>query len=219
MARFSDKWYQTNDYARAVFGDEPAHIRATREAVAEAGLPDWAVTPEVGRFLAMLARTTGGRTALEVGTLGGYSTLWLLEGMAPEGRIVTIEYDDHHADVAAAEFDRHGLSDRVDLRRGTALDLLPGIVSELGPRSLDLVFIDADKESLPEYYDITSDLVVPGGLLIVDNIFGTGQSWIDDMSDPGIAATDRMNRTAAADERFETAGLFVRSGLLVSRRR
>ncbi len=80
------------------------------------------------------------------------------------------------------------------------------------------MFIDANKEAYPEYYELTAPLVVPGGLLLVDNIFGTGSTWIDDLSDPESAATDRMNRRAAADDRFETAGLFVRSGLLVARR-
>jgi len=219
MEMTPQRWAFTNAYARDVFGREPAHIAANRGAAAAEGLPTWAVSADVGRLLALLTRTTRGQLALEIGTLGGYSTLWLVDGLAADGRVITIEYVDRHADFAASEFVRHGLADRIDVRRGPALDLLPGIASELGPRSVDVVFIDADKESYPEYYALTSGLVAPGGLLIVDNIFGTGSSWIDDPSDPGIAATDRMNRLAAADERFDTTGLFVRSGLLIARRR
>lgn len=214
-----ERWTVTNTYAREVFGGEPAHIRANREAAEAAGLPSWAVTPEVGRLLSVLASTTAGETAVEVGTLGGYSTLWLLHGMRPSARIITIEYVDAHADFCEEQFAEHGVSEQIDLRRGTALDLLPRIADELGPGSVDVVFIDADKEPYPEYYELTADLVAPGGLLLVDNIFGTGASWIDDMSHPDSVATDRMNRMAAADDRFETAGVFVRSGLLVARRR
>jgi caffeoyl-CoA O-methyltransferase len=219
MARWSDRWYATNEYAREVFGDEPPHIEASRVRADAAGIPNIAVTPELGRFLSILVRTTRGRLALEVGTLGGYSTLWLLEGLQSDGKVITIEYLDEHADFAEREFADAGVADRVDLRRGDARSLLPAIAEALGPESVDVVFIDADKESYPDYYEMTSGLVVPGGLLLIDNIFGTGTTWIDDLSTADSAATDEMNRRAAADERFETAGLFVRSGLMVARRR
>jgi caffeoyl-CoA O-methyltransferase len=215
----SDRWYATNDYARDVFGSEPEHIRSIREAAEVAQLPSIAVTPELGHLLALLMKTTGGERALEIGTLGGYSTLWLLEGMQPSGTIVTVEYEDRHADFCDEHFARLGVDDRISVRRGTALDLLPPIVADLGPASLDLVFIDADKPSYPAYYEMTRDLVKPGGLLLVDNIFGTGSSWIDDLSHPNSDAADRMNRTAASDPDFDAAGLFVRSGLLIARRR
>jgi len=213
------RWASTTAYAREVFGREPDHIRANRKAAEEVGLPSWAVTPEVGRLLALLAATTAGRSGLEIGTLGGYSTLWLLEGMRPDARIITLEYLDAHADFAEQEFARHGVGERVEVRRGVALDLLPEIAHELGSESVDVAFIDADKASYPDYYEATAGLVAPGGLLLVDNIFGTSGSWIDDLTHPDSAATDRMNRRAAADDRFDAAGVFVREGLLVARRR
>ena len=213
------RWRSTNAYARAVYGAEPHHIRANREAADEAGLPTWAVSPELGRLLALLSKTTRGRSALEVGTLGGYSTLWLLEGMRPDARIITLESVDAHADFAEREFERHGVADRIELRRGQALDVLPAIVQALGPESLDIVFIDADKVSYPDYYELTSGLVAPGGLLLVDNIFGSSGAWIDEVEHPDAVAIDRMNRRAATDDRFDSAGVFVRAGLLVARRR
>lgn len=213
------RWNSTNAYAREVYGAEPDHIRANREAAEAAGLPTWAISPELGRLLALLARTTQGRSALEVGTLGGYSALWLLEGMRPDARLITIEHADAHADFSAREFDRCGLGDRVELRRGPALDLLPGIAEELGPASQDVVFIDADKGAYPDYYELTADLVAPGGLLLVDNIFGSSGAWIDEVDHPDAQAIDRMNRRAASDDRFDSAGVFVRAGLLVARRR
>ena len=219
MEMTHERWTRTNEYAREVFGTEPEHIEAIRLAADAAGLPSWAVTPEVGALLRLLASTTEGRRALEIGTLGGYSTLWILEGMDPDGEMITIEFDPGHADFCEEQFDALGVADRISLRRGAALDVLPGIVDESGPASLDLVFIDADKEPYPDYYRLTRDLVRPGGLLVVDNVFGTGSSWIDDLSDPGMAAVDEMNRLAAADEDFVTAGIFMRAGLLVARRR
>ena len=212
------RWTSTNDYARAVYGAEPDHIRANREAADAAGLPTWAISPELGRLLALLAKTTRGRSALEIGTLGGYSTLWLLEGMQPEARIITIEYADAHAEFSDREFARCGVSDRVDLRRGVALELLPEIVAAVGPSSQDIVFIDADKRSYPDYYELTADLVAPGGLLLVDNIFGSSGAWIDEVDHPEAQAIDRMNRRAAADGRFDSAGVFVRAGLRIARR-
>ena len=213
------RWAFTSAYAREVFGQEPHHLRANRRAAERAGLPSWAITPEVGSLLALLASTTVGRSCLQIGTLGGYSTLWLLEGMRPHARIITLESDDAHADFAEREFARHGVEERVELRRGAALDLLPEIAQALGPESLDVVFIDADKASYPDYYEATAGLVAPTGLLLVDNIFGTSGTWIDDLGHPEAAAIDRMNRRAASDDRFEAAGVFVREGLLVARRR
>jgi predicted O-methyltransferase YrrM len=213
------RWNSTNAYAREVYGVEPEHIRINREGADAAGLPTWAISPDLGRLLALLARTTQGRSALEIGTLGGYSALWLLEGMRPDGRMITLEYAEAHADYSEAEFARCGVGDRVDLRRGPALELLPAIVEELGPASQDIVFIDADKTAYPDYYELTAELVVPGGLLLVDNIFGAGGAWIDDSDHPDARAIDRMNRRAAADARFDSAGVFVRAGLLVARRR
>lgn len=213
------RWLRTNAYAREVYGREPDHIRANREAAEDAGLPSWAISPELGRLLALLAGMTRGRLGLEIGTLGGYSTLWLLEGMAPDARLITIESAAAHADFCERQFALHGVGGRVELRRGAALDLLPGIRAELAPESVDVVFIDADKVSYPAYYEATADLVAPGGLLLVDNIFGSSGAWIDEVGRPEIVAIDRMNRMAAADDRFVSAGVFVRAGLLVARRR
>ena len=212
------RWKSTNAYAREVYGAEPEHIRANREGADAAGLPTWAVSPELGRLLALLAKTTEGRSALEIGTLGGYSTLWLLEGMRPDARVITLEYADAHAVYSEREFARCGVGDRVQVRRGIALELLPGIVSELGPESQDIVFIDADKASYPDYYELTAGLVSPGGLLLVDNIFGSSGAWIDETDHPEAQAIDRMNRRAASDARFDSAGVFVRAGLLIARR-
>ena len=212
------RWDVATAYIGSVFGAEDAVLQELRREAAEAGIPNWAVGADLGRLLMVLAKTTPGRRALEIGTLGGYSTIWIALGMRSDGRVTTIEYDDRHADFAERQFARAGLADRIAVLRGRALDVLSGFVAANPPGSIDLVFIDADKTSYPEYYRITRDLVSPGGLLLVDNILGTGSTWMGDGS-PESAATDAMNRMAAADPDFDTAGVFVRQGLLVARRK
>lgn len=212
------RWDAATAYVESVFGAEDAVLRSLRRQAVAAGIPDWAVSADLGRFLMVLAKTTPGRRALEIGTLGGYSTIWIARGMRPDGRVTTIESDDRHADFAERQFVRAGLADRIAVLRGRARDVLPTFATTNAAGSIDLVFIDADKASYPEYYRLTRGLVSPGGLLLVDNILGTGSTWVGDGS-ADTAATDEMNRMAAADPDFDTAGVFVRQGLLVARRK
>ena len=218
MRMTHERWRHTQRYAQDVFGKEDELLVALTRDAELAGLPSWAVSADIGRFLMMLASFTPGRLALEIGTLGGYSAIWIARGMAPDGRLITIEYDDHHASFAEGQFAAAGLGDRVEVRRGPALDLLPGIAQEVGPGSLDFVFIDAEKTEYPDYFAAVRDLVAPGGLLVVDNVFGTGATWIDDLSDPGSRATDDMNRAIAADPGFLATALSARAGVLVAKR-
>ena len=218
MEMTPQRWAATNEYAIEVFGTEDDVLRRLRADAVIAGLPDIAVTPDVGRLLQILASTTRGRLALELGTLGGYSTMWLARGLRPEGRLITVEFNDRHADFAEQHFAAAGLAGQIDVRRGPALDVLPGIAAEVGVGSVDVVFIDADKAEYPDYYLGVKKLLAPGAMLLVDNIFGTGRSWVDDLSDPGMAGVDRMNRMVAADPDFVTAGVSIRQGILVARR-
>ena len=219
MEMTPQRWAATNQYALEVFGSEDDVLRRLRGDAVTAGLPDIAVTPDVGRLLQILASTTRGRMALELGTLGGYSTMWLVRGLRPGGRLITVEFNDRHADFAEQHFAAAGLAGQIDVRRGPALDVLPGIAAEVGVGSVDVVFIDADKAEYPDYYLGVKELLAPGAMLLVDNIFGTGRSWVDDLSDPGMAGVDRMNRMVAADPDFVTAGVSIRQGILVARRR
>ncbi len=152
--------------ADMLLGDDPA---SAREASHAAGLPDIAVSRPQARFLELMVRVTGARAVLEVGTLGGYSAIVMARALPPGGRLVTIEIDPHHADVAAANFAAAGVADRVDLRVGRAADLLP----TLSP-PFDLAFIDADKPSNCLYLREALRLVRPGGLIIVDNVVREG---------------------------------------------
>jgi predicted O-methyltransferase YrrM len=152
-----------------VLEDDPV-LSAALEASDAAGLPKIAVSPQQGKFLSLLAAATGARRILEIGTLGGFSTIWLARGAGPDGRVTTLEYEPKHAEVARANIERAGLGDRVEVLVGAALDTLPSVTG--GP--FDLVFIDADKENNPGYLEWAVKLTRPGSIILVDNVIREG---------------------------------------------
>lgn len=208
-----ERWDFLNDYAREVFGDEDQQLETLMERAAEAGLPRIAVSPDVGRLLKILTSLTPGRLALEIGTLGGYSGIWIGRGLAPRGRLITIEADDRHADFARAEFEAAGLGEKVEIVRGAALDVLPALAERLGPGTVDLVFIDATKSEYVAYFDLVRPLVAPGGVIVADNVYATGLGWIDEGH-----GTDDFNRAIAADPDFDATATPMREGVLIARR-
>jgi caffeoyl-CoA O-methyltransferase len=214
MARMTpETWDFINDYSRDVFGEQDEHLAGLMDEAVAAGLPSISVGPDVGRLLMILTSMTRGRVAVEVGTLGGYSGIWIARGLDPNGRLITIEPDPAHADFAAAQFAKAGLGARVDLRRGTGIEVLTGLESELGPESVDVVFLDAIKREYPDYYRLAKPLIPVGGLIIADNVYGTGSGWIDQGH-----GTDEFNRLIAADPDFEAAAFPFREGVLVGMR-
>ncbi|MGH9295323.1 MAG: O-methyltransferase [Acidimicrobiales bacterium] len=150
-----------------------ADLEAALEASAGAGLPPIAVSAPQGRLLYLLARIRGARSILELGTLGGYSTLWLARALPEDGRLVTLELRDRHAEVARANLARAGLADRVEVRVGPALDSLASLERE-GAGPFDLVFIDADKPSNPDYFAACLRLCAPGSVIVADNVVRGG---------------------------------------------
>lgn len=164
-----------------VIGDDPV-LSAALEDSAAAGLPPIAVSAQQGKFLSLLAGAVGARRVLELGTLGGFSTLWLARGVGPDGRVVSLEYQAKHAEVARANLERAGLADRVQVVVGAALDTLPTLD---GP--FDLIFIDADKENYPSYIEWAVRLARPGTVIVVDNVVREGQI-LDPDSDPQARA-------------------------------
>lgn len=169
----SQDWSAVDSYisARLVGADAP--LEAALAANAAAGLPAIDVSPPQGKLLHILARSIGARRILEVGALGGYSTIWLARALPEGGRLVTLELEQKHADVAAANLAYAGLAERVDIRVGPALDTLPALVAEAaGP--FDLVFIDADKPNNANYFAFALRLARPGSLIIVDNVVRDG---------------------------------------------
>ena len=218
------RWTSTGSYLREVFGTQDEQLETLTQRATAAGLPDIAISPDVGRLLKLLAGMAGNghgaRLAVELGTLAGYSGIWIARGLAPTGRLITIELESKHADFAQREFDAAGLSRPVDIRRGAAMDVLPSLTRELGAASVDFVFFDAVKREYPDYFKAIRASIAVGGLLVADNALGSQTWWIDET--PGRNAdrdaVDRFNRMVAADPDFEAVGIPIREGVLVARR-
>lgn len=170
---------------RLLVGEDPA-LTAALQASDAAGLPPIAVSAQQGKFLNLLATATGARRILEVGTLGGYSTIWLARAAGAEGTVVTLEYEPKHAEVAAANLDRAGLGDRVQVLVGPASTTLPTLAGQ----TFDLVFIDADKENNVTYLDWAVQLSRPGSVIVVDNVIRDG-AILDPVADDVTARGSR----------------------------
>ena len=167
-----ETWTAVDEYITGLIVPEDAALEAAQEASRAADLPAISVSAAQGKFLHLLARIHGARRILEIGTLAGYSTIWLARALPPDGRLVTLEFDPKHADVARANIARAGFSNLVDLRVGRAIDALPGLVKE-GP--FDLVFIDADKPSTTDYFNWALKLSRKGTVIVVDNVVRDGK--------------------------------------------
>ena len=185
-----------------VLVDDPVLTAALADSDA-AGLPKIAVSPQQGKFLSLLAAATGARRILEIGTLGGFSTIWLARGAGPGGHVTTLEYEPKHAEVARANLDRAGLSDRVEVLVGAALDSLPNVT---GP--FDLVFIDADKENNPSYLEWAVKLTHPGSMIVVDNVIREG-AILSPGDDPVLGGTRKVLELMGEHPQLDTAVLQV----------
>lgn len=183
--------------------------RVLDETLAEseaAGLPPINVAPNQGKLLSLLARLRGARTILEIGTLGGYSTIWLARALPVGGRLVTLEADPNHAQVARANLAGAGLADMVDLRLGQALDTLPILASE-GQGPFDLVFIDADKVNIPAYFSWALKLSRLGSLIIVDNVVRNGAVLDATSEDPNVQGVRRFFQQLATESRVSATAI------------
>jgi len=185
---------------RTVVGDDPV-LSAALEASNAAGLPRIAVSVQQGRFLSLLAGVMRARRILEIGTLGGFSSIWLARGAGPEGRVLTLEYEPKHAEVARANLQRAGVGDRVQVVVGAALDTLPTLTG--GP--FDLVFIDADKENYVAYLEWAIKLTSPGSVIVVDNVIRDGQILQPESDDLKVAATRQTLQLMGEHARLDTA--------------
>jgi predicted O-methyltransferase YrrM len=199
------------EYLGALFAREDETLLALREEADRTGLPPIAITPDTGRLLQVLLTSIGARRVLEVGTLGGYSAIWMARALPADGRLLSLELEPRHADFARRWLKRAGVADRVEVRVGRALDLLPALDGE----RYDAVFLDADKEPLPTYLEWALRLVRPGGLVIADNALWGGRVVDPASDDPATRGVREFNARFAAEPRLVSTVIAVNDGIAV----
>jgi len=191
-------WTAVDNYITDLLVGPDAALDSALEASAAAGLPQIAVAPNQGKLLYLLALIRGARNILEIGTLGGYSTIWLARALPPAGALITLESDPKHAEVARSNIARADLADRVEIRVGLAIDTLPQLHAE-GKGPFDLIFIDADKPNIPNYFAWAMKLSRPGSLIIVDNVVRDGAIIDSGSDDPSVLGVRRFNELVAGN--------------------
>jgi predicted O-methyltransferase YrrM len=210
------QWTAVDQYITHLLIPPDPALEAALAASSAAGLPQIQVTSNVGKLLQLFARMLQARRILEIGTLAGYSTIWLARALPAEGELITLESVPTHADVARANIARAGLSHRVDLRVAPALQTLPDLN---GP--FDLIFIDADKEQTSEYFNHSLRLSRPGSLIIVDNVIRDGAVTDSASTDSRVQGIRRFNELLAAEKRvsatqIQTVGSKGYDGLAIA---
>jgi predicted O-methyltransferase YrrM len=194
-------WIAVDSYVADLLLPPDPVLDATLEASNAAGLPPINVSPTQGRMLHILARIQGAQRILEIGTLGGYSTIWLARALSSGGHLVTLEANPKHAEVARKNIARAGLTDAVELLLGRALDSLEEMVAE-GVTPFDFIFIDADKPSYPDYLTWSLKLSRPGTMIVADNVVRDGKVADATNADPNVQGIRRFNEVLAAEKRL-----------------
>lgn len=202
-------------YIAARTQPEGSFLAELKEAAVEAGIPAIWIAPEQGAFLELLLRTAGARVVVEVGTLAGYSAIWMAQALGEEGRVITMEVSAKHAEFARDWIARSDVAGRVEVRQGQAAELLPAVEDS----SVDAVFLDADKQSYGAYLEQARRILRPGGLLLVDNAFAFGRLLDEDCEDASVLALRAFNDALAADQDFDGVMLPLGDGLWVARMR
>jgi predicted O-methyltransferase YrrM len=210
-------WTAVDNYVSEMLVPSDKALDAALEASADSGLPEIAVAPNQGKFLMLLARSINARNILEIGTLGGYSTIWLARALPKGGRVVTLEAVPRHAEVARSNFERAGLASMIDLRLGKAIDTLPKLAAEK-PAPFDFIFIDADKENYEGYYERGLTLLRPGGVMAIDNVLWNGAVADPKVHDPMTDAIRALNDKVAKDRRVAISLVPIGDGLTLARK-
>ncbi len=201
-----DQWTTVDDYINDLFVGSDDALEKALEASEAAGLPSIQVAPNQGKLLMLLARAPGARNILEIGTLGGYSTIWLARALPDGGRLISLELEEKHAEVARSNIARAGLADRVEVRVGPALQSLRQLVEQKhGP--FDFVFIDADKTGYPDYLTWSLKLARLGTMIIADNVVRQGAVANPSSGDPSVEAVRHMNEMLADERRVDATVL------------
>ena len=192
------RWREVDAYVEQQLVGEDTALEAAMRASDEAGLPPIALTPAQGKLLHLLARVHGASSILELGTLGGYSTIWLARALPADGHMVTLELNPSYAGVAAANVERAGLAGLIKIEVGPALEGLRKLLAE-GAGPFDLVFIDADKQRTPEYFELALELTRPGSVIVTDNVVRAGELVNADSADAGVQGMRRFHELLARE--------------------
>lgn len=215
-----EQWTAVDRYIADLFIPPDSALDAALQASANAGLPEIQVAPNQGKLLNILAQSIGARSILEIGTLGGYSTIWLARALPPDGKLITLEMDEKHAGIARANLARAGLANVAEVRVGRAIETLPKLAAE-GHGPFDLVFIDADKPSNSDYFNWALKLTHKGSLIITDNVVRNGGVADPNSTDLNVQGVQRFNKLAAAEKRvtmtaIQTVGSKGYDGLAIA---
>jgi predicted O-methyltransferase YrrM len=213
-------WSAVDEYYADLLVRPDEALEAALEASDAAGLPTIAIAPNIGKLLNLMARAMGARRILEIGTLGGYSTIWLARALPADGRLITLDFDPKHTKVARGNIERAGLSHLVEHREGPALDSMAQLV-EAGEAPFDFIFIDADKESYTEYLESSLKLSRPGTMIVADNVVRAGKISEAASNDPLVQGIRRFNEALAAEPRLsataiQTVGVKGHDGLAIA---
>jgi predicted O-methyltransferase YrrM len=199
-------WADVDRYLGDRLAPHDAALTRALDANHESGLPAIDVPPLLGKFLEVMIRIAGARRVLEIGTLGGYSTIWMARALPPDGRVITLELEPKHAEIARANLEAAGVLDRVEIRVGAALDSMRGLHAS-GTRPFDLIFIDADKESLPEYLEWSLKLARPGTIIIADNVVRDGRVVNAEEDDAQVVGVRRFLEMTAREPRLSATAI------------
>jgi predicted O-methyltransferase YrrM len=202
----ADTWLEVDEFIEERLLGAASGPRAMAERADTAGLPPIAVSPPLGALLGLLVQATGARRVLEIGTLGGYSTLWLAEALPADGEVITLEIDATHAAVAMDSIRAAQPGARVEVQVGPALDSLDGLIAAAGP-AFDLAFIDADKANNARYVQRALELCRPGALIVVDNVVREGRVLDADSADESVLGTRALYDYVAAEPRLEATAI------------
>ena len=205
-------WASVDQYLSDLYLPKDEALEAALQSSQAANLPAIQVSPHLGSFLYVLAQMNRARRILEIGTLGGYSTIWLgrailAQGGAADGKLISLEYEKRHADVARGNIARAGLASVVEVRVGAALDTLPMLAIEKHFSPFDFIFIDADKENYPAYFEWSLRLAHPGTAIVIDNVVRKGGIADAHSHDSAIVATQKLHKLIAATPNIEKVTL------------
>ena len=199
-------WSRVDSYIEDRLVPHDSALEAVLLANARAGLPPIDVSAAQGKFLNLMVRITGAKRILELGTLGGYSTIWMAKALPPDGQLVTLEYEPHHAEVARKNIDRAGFGDKVAIHVGPAAQTLPVIAAD-GAEPFDFIFIDADKPNNPIYLDWATKLSRPGTVIILDNVIRDGKILEPEHPDPRVIGTRAAYDLIGSHPRLDATAL------------